>query len=92
MDSDARDVSAQQLDLTGVESGPNLKAEWAKRIGEGHSAADRPSRAIEGGEYPVACHLDERAPMLFNDCSGYDIVAFQEVAPGSIAKVSSTLR
>src|SRR5829696_2463168 len=69
VDRDPADVPIHQLDLAGVEADPVLEAQGAGGLCDRVSTADRPCRAVKGGEKAVARSLDlvpaeacERAP------------------------------
>jgi hypothetical protein len=51
---DPAHIVAEQLDLAGVQAGPDLQAQRRDRPLDGADAADRPSRAVEGGQAAVA--------------------------------------
>jgi hypothetical protein len=49
---DAADIAVAQLDLAGVEPGPNPEPDAAQFVSEGGCAADSPTGAVEGGQDP----------------------------------------
>jgi hypothetical protein len=70
VDSDATDVALPQLDLTGVEAGPDLEVDPGQLVAEGGGAADRPAGAVEGGQNAVAGGLDELTAELLDQPAG----------------------
>jgi hypothetical protein len=70
VDSDATDVALAQLDLTGVEAGPDLEVDPGQLVAEGGGAADRPAGAVEGGQNAVAGGLDELTAELLDQPAG----------------------
>ena len=86
MDTDPRDIGISDLYLPGVESHTDLQTERPQSIAEGYRTANGSARTLEGREHPVACHLDEAAPVLFDNRPGYGVMGLQEVAPFSVAE------
>ena len=58
MDRDAARVPARQVDLAGVETGPDLDAERPDRVGHGGGTPDGPGRAVEEGQESVSGRHD----------------------------------
>ena len=58
VDREPGDVVRLHLDLAGVDARPDLEPELADRVADRERAADRPRRAVECREEPVAGRLD----------------------------------
>jgi hypothetical protein len=56
---DAAHVAVAQLDSAGVQPRPDFDSQPTQVLGECDRAADRPYRAVEGGQDPVAGALDQ---------------------------------
>jgi len=86
VDCDAVDARASVFDLAGVQAGANLESERLERVAERACAANRPARAVEGGQNAIAGGPDEVSAVLFDGGAGDDIVAVEQVAPRTVAK------
>src|SRR5262245_27335836 len=58
VDRHPEDVVAYELDLTGVDPDPDLQPDRRQFVADRGGAADRPGRAVEGGQEPVPHRLD----------------------------------
>ena len=58
VDREAGDVVRLDLDLADVEPGPDLEPELGDLVADRRGTADRPGRAVEGGQDAVADDLD----------------------------------
>src|SRR6185503_1857614 len=54
VDRDAPQISVRDLDLAGVDPGPDLHPDSTDRLDRRDRATDRPGRSVEGREEPVA--------------------------------------
>ena len=58
VEPDPADVVAAELDLTGVDRGPDVEPDAGQRAPQREGAAQRPGRRVERGEGTVAGRLD----------------------------------
>ena len=58
MDGDPGDVVADELDLAGVQPGPDLEPLRRDRVADDERGPDRARRPVEGGQEPVTGRLD----------------------------------
>jgi hypothetical protein len=83
-------VRAYDLNLAGVNGGPDLDSQPADVVGNGARAVDRGRRLIEGGEESVAggIHLasTETIEISPDDC----VMCFQEVPPAPVSDLGGT--
>src|ERR671915_2352675 len=64
VDGDPADVVVAQLELPGVDPGPDLDAGLAQLPAQPEGAADAPAGPVEDGQDPVAGPLDQPSPLL----------------------------
>jgi hypothetical protein len=58
-------IIVPDLDFSGVQSGPDLKAQGRQGIADGTGALDSSSRSIESREEPIASGVDFPTPESF---------------------------
>ena len=64
-DGDPADLPVDDLDLSGVDAGPNLEPQLTDTRGDRTRTADGPGGPVEGGEEPVAGGVDFDAAVTF---------------------------
>jgi hypothetical protein len=74
-------VVTHELDLASMEPTADLEAESPHGISDGPGAANGPTGTIEGGQDPVACRLDECAPVALDLMAGSGVVSVQDPTP-----------
>ena len=92
VDGDPADLAVDQLALAGVQAGADLEAELAHRLGDRAGAADRPGRAVEGGEEAVAGGVDLLAAEPDQLAPDERVVALEQVAPAPVAELAPRAR
>jgi hypothetical protein len=76
------DVSLdEQLDLAGVEACPDMQTQRRHPTRNRADAADRPGRAVEGGQHPIAGRLDRAPTRGLNLPMGDRVVDLQQLTP-----------
>ena len=91
MHADAAHVAVAQLDLAGVQPGPELKPDAAQLVAEGGRATDPPAGTVEGGQHPIAGRLDQLAAELLDHPPGHLVVHVEQLAPAPVAEPSGPL-
>src|SRR5205807_549682 len=85
---DSADVAVHHLQLTSVESGADLYRQRPYGVACGGGGADRPRRAVERGEEPVA-HRLHLAPAMALDLTAHELVVpLYELTPAAVAQLS----
>src|SRR4029453_13456881 len=83
VDGDPADVVAADLDLAGVEPGPDLEVDVAELLAQGDRAGNGPSGAVEGGQEAVAGRLDQPAAPLLDQAAALVVVDLEQVPPAA---------
>jgi hypothetical protein len=86
MHSDACYIGTVALDLSGVQSDPDLQTELTEGLTDRHCTLHGPSGTIERGKYSVAGPLHEvpaESSKLTIDCP---IMLVEAISPGAIAE------
>jgi len=81
VDGDPAEVAVAQLDLAGVEPGPDGHVDVADLVAEGDRAGDRPAGAVEAGQEPVAGRLDDAAAPLLDQAASQVVVDLEQLPP-----------
>src|SRR5262245_54024320 len=69
-----------------MQSSADAHAVWTDRFADSAGAADRPSRAIERGEKPVARRIDLPAAKTLELLANEDVMLGEELAPPPVAQ------
>jgi hypothetical protein len=77
---------------TSVYAGSDLDGKRPNRVHDRLSAADRPSRSIEGREEPVARRVHFDTAVSADDRASERVVAFQQRTPGLVSEISGSAR
>src|SRR5207248_11424098 len=85
VDGDAREIVAAQLAFATVDPGPDLEPEVAGTGCDRPGAVDRPPRAVEGGEEPVARGLHLVPAVAVELTPDRGVMAVEEVVPSPVA-------
>src|SRR5439155_8085208 len=91
VNGDAAYVVVHQLALACVQPGPHLDPERADAIADGAGAADRPRRAVEGGEEAVAQRLHLAPPEAGEFAAHGSMVAVQHRPPSHVSEFGGPL-
>src|SRR5207344_509465 len=87
VDGDAGHLPVGELDLSGVQPGPDVQSERTHGLDDRARAPDRPRRPVEGREEAVARRVDlvpvEARELVANG----RVVLLEEVAPPTIAEL-----
>ena len=86
MHRDARDPGLHDVELAGVQTGPDLDAELMHALDDREGAADGASRPVEDGEKPVATSIDLAAAESRQLCSDQPVVIAYQSSPARIAE------
>src|SRR4051812_35196161 len=86
MYGDARHIVGDVFDLTRMQSGPHVNAEASHRLGDRTGAPDRPRRAIEDGEEPIAGRRDLSTPTSFQLAADDLVMRTKNIAPPRITE------
>jgi hypothetical protein len=84
VDRHPADVVAEQLDLAGVDPDPDLDPDRRQLLADGSRTADRPRRAVEGGQEAVAHRLDLAAAVELELAADDRVVALEQLAPARV--------
>ncbi len=84
-------TTGEHLKLAGVQTGAKVQAELANTVPDCDRAADRPTRAVEGSEHPIAERLDKPSSMALDMLSHERIVTFKQHAPTAIAQLGRAI-
>jgi hypothetical protein len=71
---DAADVVAAQLDLAGVQAGPEPEVDVAELLAQGDRAGDGPAGAVEGGQDAITGRVDQPPVKLLDESAGQLVV------------------
>ena len=85
VDGDPADVVVADVELPGVEAGPDLDADAAQLGPEGQGAADRPAGPVEDRQDAVAGALDPPAALAADQPPGRLVVGVQQLPPPLVA-------
>jgi hypothetical protein len=85
VDADAADVVAPELDLAGVDAGPDLDPAVPQPVAQAGGAADPPAGPVEQGQDAVAGRLDQPALELADLLPGEPVVQVQQLSPAPVA-------
>src|SRR5215208_1916249 len=85
MHADAADVVAPELDLAGVDPGPDLDPAVPQPVTEAGGAADPAAGPVEQGQDAVAGRLDQPALELADQLLGEPVVEVEQLAPAAVA-------
>ena len=91
VDGDPGDVVASELDLAGVEAGPDLEPLRSDGVADRERGADRARRSVEGGEEPVACRLDLAPAEPLQGEPDDPVVRRERLAPARVAQLGRPL-
>ena len=91
VDRHAPNVVADELDLAGVETRPDLQAEGPERIRQGQRAADGAGRAVEDGQEPVAGGADLASGVARQLIAYPGVMSVEHVGPGGVGELGGAL-
>jgi hypothetical protein len=83
---DPSDVVSPDLDLTGVESDPNLYTERIENRPQATATADTPARSVKSGEHAITCGLDVSATKSLYLPSQQGVVLVENLTPPAVAQ------
>jgi hypothetical protein len=92
VDGEPGDLVVPELDLPGVQAGPDREPERGHAAGDRARAPDRPGRAVEGGEEAIARGVDLAPPEAPELAADEVVVSVEEVSPAAIPEGGGLLR
>jgi hypothetical protein len=91
VDRDPAHVVAHQLHLAGVQAAADLDPDPLHGGADGAGAAQRPLGGVEGGQEPVAGHVQLAALVAGDLAAGEGVVGLQQLAPAAVAELGRAL-
>src|SRR5262249_43439617 len=83
---DPADVAAAEFDLASVDAGADADPEGACPISDRDGGVDRPRRAVEGGEEPVAGCFHLSASVAIELAPHHGVVRVEQIAPAMVTQ------
>ena len=90
MDRQSRHIVAAELEFSDMETGSDVEAQSLCSIDDAAGALDPADRAVEAGQYSVACCANQHAAVSFDLYDRSFIVSVQELSPTAISQLSGS--